>query len=69
MKRNLNVVLISRSLEKLNKTKDEIQNLNPASEIKVIQADFSQGKEEYEKIKFQLDGMQVGILGKENKLL
>lgn len=56
-------MLISRNLEKLNNTKDEIKKVNSKIEIKVIQADFSKGKEEFNKIKSQLDDVQVGILG------
>lgn len=64
-KRNINVVLISRSIEKLNKVKNEIEMLNYGVQIKVIQADFSRGKEELEKIEAQLADIPVGILGKE----
>ncbi|XP_032452183.1 short chain dehydrogenase isoform X1 [Nasonia vitripennis] len=61
-KRKMNLVLISRSLDKLNKTKEEIQVINPTIDLKIIQADFSKGKEELSKIKSQLQNIPVGIL-------
>ena len=65
-KRHLNIVLISRSLEKLNKTKQEIEAINPSIEVIVIEADFSKGKEQFKIIENQLNDIPVGILGKIN---
>ncbi|XP_058794430.1 hydroxysteroid dehydrogenase-like protein 1 [Phymastichus coffea] len=61
-KRDMNLILISRSMEKLCKTKDELQLLNFNIRIKVIEVDFSRGKFEYEKIRNQLKDIPVGIL-------
>lgn len=63
-KRNINIVLISRSIDKLLATKNEINSLNPNIEVKIIQADFSKGKDEIEKIDGMLKDIPVGILGK-----
>lgn len=60
----MNIVLISRSLDKLNKTKEEIQVINPTIDLKIIQADFSKGKEALVNVKSQLQNISVGILGK-----
>nr|XP_003706965.2 PREDICTED: inactive hydroxysteroid dehydrogenase-like protein 1 isoform X1 [Megachile rotundata] len=60
--RGLNLVLISRTLEKLEKTRNEILQENPAIEVKIIVADFSKGKEIYGKIAEQLKGIPIGIL-------
>lgn len=62
--RGMNLVLISRTLEKLEKTKDEILQVNPKIEVKIITADFSKGRGIYEKIEMQLKDIPVGILGK-----
>ncbi|XP_055385848.1 inactive hydroxysteroid dehydrogenase-like protein 1 isoform X2 [Condylostylus longicornis] len=60
-KRGINVILISRSSEKLVKTASEIEQ-----EFKVktkwIQADFSEGKKTFKHIKEKLRGIPIGIL-------
>ncbi|XP_058802267.1 hydroxysteroid dehydrogenase-like protein 1 [Phymastichus coffea] len=61
-KRNVNIVLISRTLEKLKKVKTEIEILNPNVQVKIIQADFSIGKAEIDKIEAQLADIPIGIL-------
>lgn len=61
--RGLNLVLISRSREKLEKTRDEIWESAPKIKITIIAADFSKGKEVYPRIKEELDNIPVGILG------
>lgn len=60
--RGVNLVLISRTLEKLEKTRDEILEENPGTDVKIIVADFSKGREIYEKLKEQLADVPVGIL-------
>ncbi|KAG6803641.1 inactive hydroxysteroid dehydrogenase-like protein 1 isoform X1 [Apis mellifera caucasica] len=60
--RKINLVLISRSLEKLEKTRNEIMQENPTVEIKIIVADFSKGKEIFEKLAEQLKDIPIGIL-------
>ncbi|XP_076281751.1 inactive hydroxysteroid dehydrogenase-like protein 1 isoform X2 [Lasioglossum baleicum] len=60
--RGVNLVLISRTLEKLERTRDEIMRENPGIEVKIIVADFCKGREIYEKLKEQLEDIPVGIL-------
>ncbi|OAD61328.1 Inactive hydroxysteroid dehydrogenase-like protein 1 [Eufriesea mexicana] len=60
--RGINLVLISRSMEKLEKTKNEILQENPTIEVKVIVADFSKGKDIFEKLREQLKDIPIGIL-------
>lgn len=62
--RNVNLVLISRTLSRLEKTREEILEINPKIQVKIIVADFSKGKEIYGKIKDELKDIPVGILGK-----
>ena len=61
--RGLNLILISRTLERLETTRKEILEINPEIEVKIIAADFSKGKEVFEKIELQLKEIPVGILG------
>lgn len=58
----INIVLISRSQEKLVQTANEIEAKHPVK-TKWIVADFSQGREIYDHIRNELKGIQVGILG------
>ncbi|EZA47466.1 inactive hydroxysteroid dehydrogenase-like protein 1 [Ooceraea biroi] len=60
--RDMNLILISRNLEKLEKTKKEILEINSKVKIKLIAADFSEGKEAFNKIRPELEGMPIGIL-------
>ncbi|XP_060113556.1 very-long-chain 3-oxoacyl-CoA reductase-like [Heteronotia binoei] len=60
-RRGLNVVLISRSLEKLKQVASEIEEQHGRS-TKVIQVDFTHGSEIYESIRAALQGLEVGIL-------
>lgn len=62
--RNINLILISRNLEKLESTKEEILLINPKIEVKVITADFTEGENAFIKIRSQLQDISVGILGK-----
>lgn len=63
--RQLNLVLISRTLEKLEKTRNEILQDNPTIEVKIIVADFSKGKEVFPKLAEQLKDIPIGILGEQ----
>lgn len=60
-KRNLNIVLISRNLSKLEAVASEIEK-NYKVRTKIIAADFSKGREIYESIKESLEGLDVGVL-------
>lgn len=59
--RGINVVLISRCEKKLAAVAEEI-TLRHLVSVKTITADFSKGKEVYEKIKKELKDVPVGIL-------
>ena len=68
--RGMNLILISRTLERLEKTKLEIENTNPKISVKIIAADFAKGKEVFNKIETELQDIKVGILGNQiNKKL
>ncbi|CAG7819503.1 unnamed protein product [Allacma fusca] len=57
----IDVVLISRTLEKLEKTAAEIESQYNVN-TKVIAIDFTQGCEIYDKIRKELEDLEVGIL-------
>ncbi|VVC46143.1 NAD(P)-binding domain,Short-chain dehydrogenase/reductase, conserved site,Short-chain [Cinara cedri] len=59
--RGLNIVLISRSIDKLNKIASEIKKEFNV-EVKVIQADFSKGQTIFNHIAKELEGIEIGIL-------
>lgn len=59
----MNLILISRNLEKLERTKDEMLSINPKIEVKVIVADFAEGENAFAKIHSILQDISVGILG------
>ncbi|XP_032874671.1 testosterone 17-beta-dehydrogenase 3 [Amblyraja radiata] len=59
-KRGLNIVLISRSYEKLQKVADEIEQATGRN-VKIIQANFS-NTDIYQHIEENLRGLEVGIL-------
>uniref|UniRef100_A0A8D0GH69 Hydroxysteroid 17-beta dehydrogenase 3 n=1 Tax=Sphenodon punctatus TaxID=8508 RepID=A0A8D0GH69_SPHPU len=59
-KRGLNIVLISRTLGKLQKVAAEIEQTTGRN-VKIIQADFTK-KDIYENIEENLQGLEVGIL-------
>lgn len=61
--RGLNIVLISRSETKLRKVSSEIET-DFKVQTRWIVADFSEGEAVYEHIAKQLEGIQIGILGK-----
>ncbi|XP_067316902.1 very-long-chain 3-oxoacyl-CoA reductase-B-like [Anolis sagrei] len=60
-KKGLDVVLVSRSMEKLKQVADEIEQLY-GRRTKVIQADFTGGSEIYESIHKTLHGLEIGVL-------
>lgn len=61
--RKLNVVLISRTLEKLEATAAELREQHQV-ETRVVVADFTEGAKSglYERIAEQLQGLEVGVL-------
>ncbi|XP_069836195.1 very-long-chain 3-oxoacyl-CoA reductase-like [Dendropsophus ebraccatus] len=60
-KRGLDVVLISRTLEKLKRVAAEIEK-ESGRNIKYIQADFTSGSNIYQKIQQELKGLEIGVL-------
>ncbi|KAK7601272.1 hypothetical protein V9T40_008713 [Parthenolecanium corni] len=60
-KRGMNVVLVSRTLEKLEKVAHEIEKESEVK-TKIIVADFSRGQPIYEHIERELKDIPVGIL-------
>lgn len=60
-KRGINIVLISRTQKKLDDVAVEITSRHLV-ETKTIAADFSKGKEVYDKIRKELDDIPIGIL-------
>ncbi|XP_063305526.1 very-long-chain 3-oxoacyl-CoA reductase-B-like [Pelobates fuscus] len=60
-KRGLDVVLISRTLEKLKNVASEIEQ-KYGRKTKIIQTDFTRGSEMYQSIEDNLKGMEIGIL-------
>ncbi|XP_078331885.1 very-long-chain 3-oxoacyl-CoA reductase-like isoform X2 [Crassostrea virginica] len=60
-KKGVNVVLISRSEDKLLEVADEIEKESKV-QTKIIVADFSKGLELYDSIKTQLKDLEVGTL-------
>ncbi|XP_063786869.1 very-long-chain 3-oxoacyl-CoA reductase-B-like isoform X2 [Pseudophryne corroboree] len=60
-RRGLNVVLISRTLKKLQSVAEGLE-LQPGRKTKIIQVDFTGGPEIYPKIEEGLKGLDIGIL-------
>ncbi|KAM6223646.1 very-long-chain 3-oxoacyl-CoA reductase-B-like [Rhynchocyon petersi] len=60
-RRGLNMVLISRNLDKLEQEAKEIERLH-GTLTRVIQVDFTGGLEIYEAIEEGLKGLEIGIL-------
>ncbi|KAG7314484.1 hypothetical protein KOW79_021787 [Hemibagrus wyckioides] len=60
-RRGLDIVLISRSQEKLRRVADEIES-RYRRQTRVIQADFTEGHSIYPVIEEQLKGLKIGIL-------
>ncbi|NWX24210.1 DHB3 dehydrogenase, partial [Aegotheles bennettii] len=59
-KRGLNVVMISRTLEKLQRAASEVEQTT-GQKVKVIQADFTKNSI-YENIEKNLQGLDIGVL-------
>ncbi|CAH0382441.1 unnamed protein product [Bemisia tabaci] len=62
-KRGVNIVLISRSIEKLLQVSHEIES-EFGVKTKVIAVDFSKGQPVFDEIEKELKDIPVGILGK-----
>ncbi|XP_045148172.1 testosterone 17-beta-dehydrogenase 3-like [Echinops telfairi] len=60
-KKGLNIVLISRNANKLEKEAKEIERLH-GTDTRVIQADFTGGLEIYGAIEEGLKGLEIGVL-------
>ncbi|KAK3738848.1 hypothetical protein QZH41_015062, partial [Actinostola sp. cb2023] len=60
-KEGINLVLISRTKEKLQSLETEIQSVYKV-ETKIIEMDFSNGAEKYEGMEEKLAGLDIGIL-------
>ncbi|XP_073435438.1 17-beta-hydroxysteroid dehydrogenase type 3-like [Dendrobates tinctorius] len=60
-KRGLDVVLISRTLEKLKRVASEIEK-ESGRKIKYIQADFTKGSNIYHMIQEELKSLEIGVL-------
>ncbi|XP_065365153.1 very-long-chain 3-oxoacyl-CoA reductase [Calliphora vicina] len=60
-KKGLNVVLISRSLSKLETVAKEIADAYNV-ETKIVDVDFTGGQEIYSKIQQQIEGLEIGVL-------
>uniref|UniRef100_A0A803SYV3 Hydroxysteroid 17-beta dehydrogenase 12 n=1 Tax=Anolis carolinensis TaxID=28377 RepID=A0A803SYV3_ANOCA len=60
-KKGLDIVLISRSMEKLKQVAAEIEELYGRN-TRVIQADFTGGSEIYKSIEEALHGLEIGVL-------
>ena len=61
--RGMNLVLISRNLDRLETTKNEILEINSKIEVRIIVADFSKGRGVTKEIAEKLADVPVGILG------
>ncbi|XP_055329671.1 very-long-chain 3-oxoacyl-CoA reductase-B-like [Paramacrobiotus metropolitanus] len=60
-RRGCNIILISRSEEKLQKVAKEIESVHGVK-TKIIVANFSHVEGVYEHIKRELDGLEIGVL-------
>ena len=58
----MNLVLVSRTKEKLETCAKDLKAKNPDIEVKIVVADFSQPEGLYERIKQELKTTEVGIL-------
>ncbi|XP_055596852.1 inactive hydroxysteroid dehydrogenase-like protein 1 [Uranotaenia lowii] len=61
-KAGMNVVLISRTESKLVQVAAEIKQNCPTVEVKILVIDFADGTVVYDKIREELQGLEVGIL-------
>lgn len=60
--RGLNLILISRTKERLDDVSNEIRKMNATIQIKTIPIDFSQDSKIYSTIIDQIKGLQIGVL-------
>ncbi|XP_063587693.1 hydroxysteroid dehydrogenase-like protein 1 [Penaeus indicus] len=60
-KKGMNLLLISRTMEKLQKVKEEIDK-EFGVEVEIMQADFSHGKQVYDEIEERVKGKEIGLL-------
>lgn len=61
-KRGLNLVLVSRTKEKLEQVAKEIQSQSPKAQVKTIAVDFTQDNSIYATIREGICGLDIGIL-------
>ncbi|CAF1242077.1 unnamed protein product [Rotaria magnacalcarata] len=61
-KRGLNIILISRTKEKLEQVAKEIQNTNSTVQVKTVAVDFTKDSSIYTTIREQIRGLDIGIL-------
>jgi len=62
-KKGVNVVLVSRSMDKLKAAEKEIKDKSPNVQTKVVAFDFSKGSPaDYAKLASELKGLEVGVL-------
>jgi len=61
-KRGLNVVLISRTKQKLEEVAKEIQSKNSNTQVKTIPIDFTQNNTIYSTIRDEIRGLDIGVL-------
>lgn len=62
-KKGLNIVLISRSVDKLNETRVELETKYPKTQVRVISVDFSKFDETTRKVVAEdLKGLDIGVL-------
>ncbi|ODM92833.1 Very-long-chain 3-oxoacyl-CoA reductase [Orchesella cincta] len=61
-KRGLNLVLMSRSKEKLVELQSELREQFPSVQTKIIIVDFTKGPEIYGDIEKELQGLEIGML-------
>nr|XP_053651154.1 inactive hydroxysteroid dehydrogenase-like protein 1 [Cherax quadricarinatus] len=62
-KNGMNIILVSRTQEKLENVAQEIRG-RYAVETEIVRADFSVGRTIYDDISKHLEGKEIGILGK-----
>ncbi|XP_077986812.1 very-long-chain 3-oxoacyl-CoA reductase-like [Glandiceps talaboti] len=60
-RKGVNIVLISRTLEKLQAVAQEIESQYRVK-TKIITIDFSGGQDIYQKIKEEIEGLEIGVL-------
>ncbi|CAF0852999.1 unnamed protein product [Rotaria sordida] len=61
-KRGLNLILISRTKEKLEQVAKEIQSKNPNVQVKTVAIDFTKDNSIYTTIREEIRGLDIGVL-------